>query len=106
MSINRGAEDDEASNNDVVKASSVCPADDPETRKNVVTYQSLSGATSQSVVVFYELLKPTEALKQVDLDEAVLTDGQKWRLSFQCLKTGTFWKLYLMQACTIRKWPP
>ena len=66
---------------------------------------------SKPRLCFVDVNQPSQVKCEIDLDNVVLSDAQKWRLTKQALKTSTFWQLYLMQALSICKcpsssWPP
>lgn len=42
-------------------------------------------------VQFVDVSNPSQVKEKIDLDNVVLTDKQKFKLSMQCLKTKLFW---------------
>lgn len=60
--------------------------------------------SAASRVQFVDVKNPTLVKDEIDLDNVVLNDKQKLRLSLQCLKTKIFWQIYVMQTSSICKW--
>lgn len=56
-----------------------------------------------TTVLFHDAQDINKVKADIDLDNVVLTDAQKFRLAGQCIKTADFWLLYAMQFLSIGK---